>query len=175
MVEGQKICNLSCFQELVHSETADIAWVTETWLTNNIANAEILHNDYAIYRNDRKCRAGGGVMVAVKPSSFISSRELSDIKTDLEVISAELISSSKLKFVICCCYRPPNAKQSWTEKFNLYMTELSSRYDNILICGDFNFPKIHWESPTASFGTDEDHFTEQLNDFFLTQQNHERK
>lgn len=110
-------------------------------------------------------------MLAVKSSSFISSREIVDLKADIEVISTELITNSKLKFVICCCYRPPNADHSWLEKFNLFMAQLSSRYNNTLICGDFNFPKLRWNSPTAISGADEVMFTEQLNDFFLTQVN----
>ena len=88
------------------------------------------------------------------------------------MISTELITSSRLKIAICCCYRPPNAEQSWIEKFNLYITQLSSRYNNILICGDFNFPKIRWKSPTVtSSGTDEIQFIDQLDDFYLTQLN----
>jgi hypothetical protein len=83
-----------------------------------MATSEILHDDYAIYRKDREPRTGGGVMVAVKSSSFISSRDV-DIKTDIEVVSTELVTTSKLKYVICCCYRPPNTDQSWLEKFNL--------------------------------------------------------
>ena len=63
---GRKLCHLSRFQELVYSEPVDLVWVTETWLTKDIANTEILHDDYAIYRKDREPRTGGGVMVAVK-------------------------------------------------------------------------------------------------------------
>ena len=88
------------------------------------------------------------------------------------MISTELITSSRLKIAICCCYRQPNAEQSWIEKFNLYITQLSPRYSNILICGDFNFPKIRWKSPTVtSSGTDEIQFIDQLDDFYLTQLN----
>lgn len=171
MLDGNKLCNISRFQELVYSESADLVWVTETWLTKDIENTEILHNEYSIYRNDRESRAGGGVMLAVKSSSFISSREVVDLKADIEVISTELITNSKLKFVICCCYRPPNADHSWLEKFNSFMAQLSSRHNNIIICGDFNFPKLRWNSPIAISGADEVMFTEQLNDFFLTQVN----
>ena len=85
VLDGKKLCHLSRFQELVYSEAADLVWVTETWLTKDVANTEILHDDYAIYRKDREPRTGGGVMVAVKSSSFISSRDVY-IKTDIEVV-----------------------------------------------------------------------------------------
>ena len=116
--DGKKLCHLSRFQELVYSEATDLVWVTETWLTKDITSTEILHDDYAIDRKDREPRTRGGVMMAVKSSSFISSRDV-HIETDIEVVSTELVTSSKLKFVICCCYRPPNADQSWLEKFNI--------------------------------------------------------
>ena len=123
-------------------------WVTEAWVTKDIANTEILHDDYAIYRKDRQPRTGGDVMMVVKTNSFISSCD-EDIETDIEVVSAELVTRSKLKYVICCCYRPPKAGQSWLENFNSFLEEVSSRYINIIICGDFNFPKF--ETPMAFF------------------------
>jgi hypothetical protein len=108
-------------------------------------------------------------MVAVKSSSFISSRN-ADTETDIEVASTELVTSSKLKYVICCCYRPPNADQSWLEKPNSFLADVPPRYINVIICGDPNFPKLHWQHPPAPSG-DDIMFTEQLNDFFLTQVN----
>jgi hypothetical protein len=91
--------------------------------------------------------------------------------SDLEVTSVEIITHSKLKLLICCCYSPPNAEKIWLDKFNSILADLSSRHDNIIICGDFNFPKVNWQSPTKTFGADEISFTEQLNDFYLTQLN----
>jgi hypothetical protein len=46
------------------------------------------------------------------------------------------------------------------------------RYDNIVICGDFNLPKINWDSPDQTSGSDEILLTELLNDYFLSQVNH---
>ena len=39
------------------------------------------------------------------------------------------------------------------------------------ICGDFNFPKLQWHFSSATSSGDDFTFTEQLNDFFLTQVN----
>ncbi len=139
--EGKQICNLSRFQELVYSEAADLFWVTETWLNKDIVNAEILPHGYTIYRKDRETRSGGGVLLAVKTNTFISSSELVNRIPDLEVTSVELITQSKRKLLICCCYRPPNAEHIWFDKFNTILSDLSSRNNNIIICGDFNLPK----------------------------------
>jgi exonuclease III len=67
--------NLERFQNLVYTENSDIVCVSETWLRDDINNAEILHSGYTIFRNDRKSR-GGGVLLAVKSSSFKSIHEI---------------------------------------------------------------------------------------------------
>ena len=165
------MCNLSRFQELVQSEQADVVWVTETWLTSFVENKEILPSGYVIYRRDRGSRAGG-VLLAVKANSFSSCREIADLNcSDLETVSVELTTKSKAKIVACCCYRTPTPEKDWSDKFNIYLAKLSSRYSNMLIAGDFNFPEIHWESPERTKGVDEVAFVEQLSDFFLTQLN----
>ncbi len=140
-------------------------------IQHNIVNAEILPHGYTIYRKDRETRSGGGVLLAVKTNTFISSSELVNRIPDLEVTSVELITQSKRKLLICCCYRPPNAEHIWFDKFNTILSDLSSRHNNIIICGDFNLPKVNWQSLVDTTGTDEIAFTKQLNDFYLTQLN----
>ena len=51
------------------------------------------------------------------------------------------------------------------------MSKISLRYGNIIICGDFNLPKIHRELPEETTGIDEIMFTELLSDYFQTQLN----
>ena len=64
-VNGDLVCNISRFQELVYTEEADIAMVTETWLHKDIQDSEILPADYTIVRKDRASR-GGGVLLAAR-------------------------------------------------------------------------------------------------------------
>ena len=118
-------------------------WVTETWLTSFVENKEILPSGYVIYRRDRGRRAGG-VLLAVKAKSFSSCREIADLNdSDLETVSVELTTKFKAKILACCCYRPPTPQKDWSDKFNIYLAKCSSRYSNMLIAGDFNFPEIH--------------------------------
>ena len=170
-LNGKQSCHLTNFQSLVFSEQADIVWVTETWLRDDIENSEILPwCDYTIYRKDRNTR-GGGVLLALKSSSFSSSREIVT-GSDLELIAVELTSTSNQKYLACCTYKPPkNINRQWLDEFNLFLADKCSDYANILICGDFNFPKICWESPELTAGEDEVQFTELLNDHYLTQVN----
>ena len=50
----------------------------ETWLSPEIDNAELLLNDYNIYRKDRTGKRGGGVLVAVK--KCIESEQIQNAK-----------------------------------------------------------------------------------------------
>ena len=46
--DRETVSNLERFQNLVYSEDIDIVFVNETWLSNNINNAEILNSEYTI-------------------------------------------------------------------------------------------------------------------------------
>ena len=168
--DGKQTCHLSNFQDLIYSEEADLVWVTETWLRDDIESSEILPWGYTIYRKDRKSRAGG-VLLAVKSCSFSTSREI-NFDTDLELVTVELTSKSNSKYLLCCCYKSQqNVNSQWLGKFNIFLNNSCSQYSNMLVCGDFNFPKISWKSLELTTGVDEVQFTEQLYDYHLTQLN----
>lgn len=141
-MDGNKVSNISRFQELVYGEEADIVLVKETWRKDYVENIENLPVGYKIYRNDRITRAGG-TLLAFKTTTFESS---DFITNDLEVVTVELTAKSKLKLLFCCCYKVPEPEVDWSDKLDIFLTERSSRYANILICGDFNLPKVSWES-----------------------------
>ena len=162
--DGKQLCQLRNFQNLVYSEKADLVWVTETWLRDDVESYEILPWGYTIYRKDRKSRAGG-VLLAIKSSSFTTSCEV-NFGTDLELVTVELTSKSNLKYLVCCCYKSPqNVNSKCIEEFNLFLNKSCSQYSNIIICG--NFSKISWDSLELTTGVDEVQFVEQLNDFHL--------
>ena len=108
----QQSCHLINFQNLVFSEQADIVWVTETWLRDDIENSEILSchgvTSYTIYRKDRKTR-DGGVLRALKSRSFSSSCEIVP-DSDLELIALELASTCNQKYLAGMLYLQAPAK-----------------------------------------------------------------
>ena len=57
----------------------------------------------------------------------------------------------------------------WLEKLNSTLSQVCDRFSNILICGDFNFPKISWDNPERTRGADELKFHSILGDYFLSQ------
>lgn len=63
---GRPTCKLQDFQEIVYSHNLDVIGITESWLTPDISDGEILPYGYQIFRNDRLLRNGGGTLLAVK-------------------------------------------------------------------------------------------------------------
>ena len=49
-----ELCNLAL------ETKSDIIVGTETWLTGDVKNSELLLDDYDVYRRDRASRGGGG-------------------------------------------------------------------------------------------------------------------
>lgn len=75
-VGTSRVRNLDRVQDLVCSEHADIVLVSETWLNGNILDQERFPPSDFVYRKDRKDCNGGGILIAVKASSFKSMRDM---------------------------------------------------------------------------------------------------
>ena len=125
--------------------------LSETWLSHNVLNHELVPNYYSVYRSDRNFAAcgksrGGGVLFAHK--EFLSCRRiLLDAynfppEADVVCVSTTCLSRN-ITFVVV--YIPPDVHLTIYEEF---MDSLSLLHTNIgghiLIAGDFNscqFPK----------------------------------
>ena len=97
---------LNHFHSLIYSKDYDIIAITETWLSDNILDQEIIPTGYTIYRNDRSSR-GGGVMLAVKHS--IPSHAL-NILMESKTLCAHIGNENSIS--LCLVYIPPNSPES---------------------------------------------------------------
>lgn len=54
---------------ILASSNSNILILTETWLTNEVSDAEVLSDlaGFQLFRTDRKRGRGGGVLIAVAP------------------------------------------------------------------------------------------------------------
>ena len=111
--------------------------MTETWLSDFIADDEILPTDYILYRKDRLSH-GGGVMTAVKSSLFTS---LISSPSELGVIKIDTGSDI---LVICCVYVPPDSSISYVSSLTNFLSDITLSFSNCIILGHFNFPHINW-------------------------------
>ena len=159
------------FQALVYSRQLDVVIVTETWLTPDILDKEILPSGFNLYRRDRPgTKRGGGVLVAIKTA--IKSNRRDDLELNCEFVACEIYPSKCMKVAVCGFYRPPSTKFEYLQEFNKLLHVLNQESCPLVICGDFNFPEINWDYQLAS-GSDNlaVTFCEMVNDSFLTQIN----
>ena len=64
----------------------DVICLTETWLHESIMDHEILPTAYNIFRCDRVCRVGGGVMTAIKSTLSSTLHEVPSEFSSLEMV-----------------------------------------------------------------------------------------
>ena len=105
-----------------------------------------------------------------KSETFKSVREINH-NHDLEISVAELTTSSNMNLLICSCYRPPDADQTWMDKFESFLQDVCTHHPKIVLAGDFNLPHVCWNSQELTTGTNENTFISILRDFFLEQVN----
>ena len=93
------------FWNLVDTYNPDVVMGTESWLKEDISNAEIFRADFTTFRRDRSAR-GGGVFIGVK--NFIPYAELW-VDEDFEMIAVEVKGTNpKYTWEIIGIYRAPN-------------------------------------------------------------------
>lgn len=66
-------------------------------------------------------------------------------------------------FICCCIYHPPKYNKDFIQEFSEFLAEVVPKYEQLLICGDFN---IHACRPSDPLATD---FKRLLASFDLTQ------
>ncbi len=144
MWNSRSVSNKILFiQSYILSKLLDIICITETWLTNEHFDSEILPIDFCIYRRDRESR-GGGILIGVKKS--IPSR-LYSIGCNAEFLAIEI--STKPTVLLCCVYVPPNSPNDYYTNIISSLRSLSTS-NHIIILGDFNTPDINWNSLSGS-------------------------
>lgn len=117
----------------------DLLFVTETWLTDKITDAEILANfPYRVFRADRGNRKGGGVCCLAKISiSLTVVHGPACLKSDLLCLDVFDITCS-LAFRVVLVYRPPNSNAHEDDALIDAMLELCLANNHLIVLGDFN-------------------------------------
>ena len=138
-----KVETVSDMLELNHSLGIGL---TETWLSEDIENAEIQIEDYSIYRADRSHRSRGGVAAYLR-SDLLCKTAFSYSNS---VCEALLIKCKKLDIVFGVLYRPPSTTvEEWNQcskavEEELDLIQAHGDYRTVVLMGDFNFPNLKW-------------------------------
>jgi len=132
--------------DFISSNNASIAFIQETWLQemNNHTTAVIKASGYLIYHHFRNSSGGGGVAILYKPNIklirvFINHGE------SFESVSAKVVMPSG-KGLFCSCIYRTGSLTSFFHEIDEYLTNIYSRFEKVLICGDFN---IHMDKISA--------------------------
>jgi len=150
----------------------DILIGTETWLTSDIKNSELLLDDYDVYRRDRTNQLGGGVLVCVRKT--LNSSNIKLITTS-EAVFVKVQFKNKKPIVIGSIYRPTNNCRETCAAICETMHKIYSENNKAIffIGGDFNLPDINWQDQSI-FGNNypleiNEKMLEITNDLGLTQ------
>lgn len=142
-VNCRSICNkILEFWNMIDTYNPDVVIGTESWLSEEINNAEVFRDDYITFRRDRSSR-GGGVFICVK--NYIDCRELW-ADEDFEMIAVEIKGRNpKTTWEVVGIYRAPNEDMRVLER-------LAARTGSTRICtkrsiigGDLNLPYAEWK------------------------------
>lgn len=130
--------------DLAYTYHPKILAFTESHLSSDVSDAEIHLQNYTPYRSDRKNRSHGGVVVYV-----LNSLVCDNIFTFSDYYcSLSIVKIPELNMVLIAVYRPPDSPtDSFHEIVNHIGTtvrSLSNPVPDIIIVGDFNFPRILW-------------------------------
>ncbi|KER34093.1 hypothetical protein T265_00265 [Opisthorchis viverrini] len=132
-------------RQWVSDVNPDILGVAETWLDLTVLDQEIKLPGYEHFRCDRQQRLHGGVLLYVK-SDIRCRLQNTYLSNDCycEQIWCEIITT-KGNFHVGVLYRSPaNISSDWITRAK---NNLCAR--NVLLMGDFNFPRVNWSSYTA--------------------------
>ena len=130
------ISKLTQIQILLKDCNIDVLAMTETHLTNKIADEELSIQGYDFQRSDRKHKLGGGCLVYYKENLTVIPK--SDIVKDkkIESVWVELLNKSQ-RFLIGTIYRPQKDTR-FLEVLPDILIDLWMKRKHIILLGDFN-------------------------------------
>ena len=152
------------FQSKVFNDKPDVIVLTETWLSKEHLDNEILPDSYyKIFRKDRSKRShppdpdddrkyrlkGGGVLIAIRTDTDLDCDKI-NVNSKAEMLSVSL-TSGNTRHCITVCYRVGNLGQENLNEIERHLGNIISRrkLQNHIVIGDFNFPQINWSSNSS--------------------------
>ena len=88
------------------------------------------------------------------------------------MIVCEIRPESRKKLLVIVFYRPPDTDLNYIKEFkkSLQSIQNSNKFDQLLICSDFNLPHIDWTSGSTSTNNHiHNYFTKTVKDNYLWQ------
>ena len=125
--------------DYIVTENPPVAFIQETWLTDpkNHTTAIIKAHGYDIHHFHRPSTRGGGVAILYKSGSMkVVKLFISNVPT-FESVSLKIKLPNK-KSLLCSCIYRTGPLSSFIHDFELFLSDLITKSEQILVCGDFN-------------------------------------
>jgi hypothetical protein len=140
------ISKIDVLKNYVAELKLDVIGIAETFLNDEVMLSEISIEGFTIYRKDRcnfKEGKAGGVILYIK--NEITSYECNDLnQSESESIWCTLKVDNTTSLTVGVCYRSQAASEQ--ELKELFRTIETASKGSVLIMGDFNYPKIDWNT-----------------------------
>ena len=147
---------ISFLREQCKEETPYFLAFAETYLKEGIKEAEFQLDGYSHETSHRKNRDGGGVIIYIKNNLTYQTL----VSASDEMCSIVGVYINEIRLIVFMVYRPPpNYKNKYHGEIleksfenivisNIYnvMNEYKSQIPDIILAGDFNFPKATWSN-----------------------------
>lgn len=161
LFNARSLCNkLHELKTHITINKPDLLFISETWLTSFTPSSLLVNElNYSIFRRDRPraCRGGGVCILSNNDTVCAASVPMLSKYNDLELVVVDILSSN-LPVRLFLCYRAPYSDYDLNAiNYTVLMCECieSMLQSNVtsLILGDFNFPRIHWNSNNSLFSS----------------------
>ena len=158
--------------ELIDRLKPDILIGTETWLTSQVSDGELLTKDFQIFRKDRKHNHWGGVIIGVK--SDLQCTVISELNTDCELLWVKVLTKTHKPLYVGAFYRPDKTDITSLQKLEQSLRKAAEKKNaHILLAGDFNLPSWDWENmcfkPNPTFKESHQEFVDLIEDLGMQQ------
>ena len=140
--------------EYIDSTKIDFTIITETWLQDNeinkgwVSTTSLNNSNYKISTENCKTGEGGGIALVMREEYYVKKLDKSTTYDSFEhVIWSTRISNRD--YTLIGTYHPPQGTQqaitnsNFITEFTEFLTDVTSKHNNILTMGDFN---IHMDN-----------------------------
>ena len=123
-----------------------------------------------MFLEDRNSGKGGGALILVR-NDIIAQESIDIIWENIETVVVQLKLGHHV-MRLACIYRPPSADAGYNVKVRELIEKIGClQNEQVVICGDFNFPQINCSNNTVHGGetTEQSLFLDTCQDAFLYQ------
>ena len=163
---------------MVSHHLVDIVAIVETALQDDERSPRYCPNECLeipgnqLFRKDNNKEIKGGILTYVKDFICVSEiKSINNMSADLSECMWLQLQIKESKVMFGAIYRKGRSTVTNNKLLNKTIQKVSRMYEKVIICGDFNFPEINWETFNVNAGpySAPSQFLSCLNNCYLSQ------